>query len=190
MRRHNAFGMPAAAAVSAALILYYCLSGDIPWYGWFTISTSAAVIAFVSATALAGLAEKRRDRAYSRGRIRESIHRAEAVFRDVSALSNDYDFMDEGEASQRIASYARQNAATIRECRDEIREEIRHMGGRDSASRGLDGVLDDLRWFGTFYGCDGPEPSVGQRVAWNEGRDRIDGRLDRLSRAARMLAGA
>ena len=190
MRGQHALGMPTAAAVSATLILYYCLGGDIPWYDWFTISTSAAVIAFVFATAFAGLAEKRRDRAYRRMRIRESVHRAEAVFRDMCALSNDYDFMDEREASQRIAAHARQNAETISECRDEIQAQIRHLGGGDSASRELDGVLDDLRWFARFYGCDGPGPSVEQRVAWNEDRDRINNRLDRLSRATRMLAGA
>ena len=190
MNWKHVFWMPVVLAISTALILYYLFSGDIQWYGWFTISIGVIMIGYTSATFFAGSAEKKKDRAYRRRRIRESIRKAEVVFRDMSALSNDYDYMDEKEASQRIAAYAKQNAAMIKECRDEIREEIRHMGGRDSASQELDDVLKDLHWFAKFYEYDGPEPSVEQRVAWNEDRDRIDNRLDRLSRATKMLAGA
>ena len=51
------------------------------------------------------------DQAYHKVQIQKSIRKAEAVFKDMSALSNDYDFMDEEDASRKIAAYAKRNVA-------------------------------------------------------------------------------
>ena len=179
-----------AAAVSAALVLYHVFNGDIQWYGWFTIVASAATLTYTAASFLKGREEKKRERNHRRGQIRESIREAEAVFRDMSALSNDYDFMDEDAASRKIAAHARRNAEKIRRCESEIREQMQHLGGKDAVVGEVGSVVDDLRWFGAFYGCDGHEPSVEQRVVWNDERYKVGGRLDRLSKASKMLAGA
>ena len=179
-----------AVAVSIALVLYYVFSGDIQWYGWFTIAASAATLTCTAASLLKGREEKKRERSHRRGQIRRSIREAEAVFRDMSALSNDYDFMDEDAASRKIAAHARRNAGKIRRCENDIREQMRRLGGKDASVGEVGGVVDDLRWFGAFYGCDGHEPSVEQRVIWSNERYEVGGRVDRLSKASKMLAGA
>ena len=179
-----------AATVSIVLVLPYYFNGDSPWYIGITIPLSIFSIGIALFSFFTSQKEKRMDQAYHKNEIQKSIREAEAVFKNMSALSNDYDFMDEEEASQKIAAYAKRNVAKIKECRCEIQEHVKHLGSRDPASREIDGVVDALRWFDGFYGCKGPEPSVEQRVAWNENRDRIDGRLDRLSKTTKMLAGA
>ena len=190
MKWPHALPIVLTIVVSIALVLYYVFSGDIRWYGWFTIAASIATLSYTAASFFKSREEKKRERDYRRGRMRMSIREAEAVFRDMSALSNDYDFMDEDSASRRIAAHAKRNAEKIRRCENEIREEMRHLGGKDAVAGEAGGVVDDLRWFGAFYSCDGQEPSVAQRVAWNDDRSEIGGHLDRLSRASKMLAGA
>lgn len=190
MKRLCALPIAPAVAVSIALVLYYAFSGDIQWYGWFTIAASAATLSYAAASLLKSRGEKKMERDYRRGQIRRSIREAEAVFRDMSALSNDYDFMDEDAASRNIAAHARRNAGKIRRCESEIREQMRRLGGKGAVAGEVGGVVDDLRWFGAFYGCGGHEPSVEQRAVWNDERYEVGGRLDRLSKASRMLAGA
>lgn len=178
-----------AAAASAALVLHHALEGDMQWYGWFAIAAGAASLLLAAAVLSDGPCEKRREQRHRRGRMRESIREAEGVFRRMSSLSKDYDFVDEGEATERIAAYARGSAERLGRCRSEIEAHIRHMGGSDAAIRDAGGAVDALLWFDRFYGCRGAGPSVAQRVAWNDDRRQIDRRLDVLSRASRILAG-
>lgn len=188
MKWHYAALLVALTAISAALALYYTFNGDIEWYGWFTITLSTITISYTAAFFFNKREEKRRDRECRRDRIRKSIREAEDVFRRMSSLSHDYDFMDENEASEKIAAHARRNAERLGRCRTEIEAQVRHLGARDATIRDVHGVVDVLLWFDGFYGCRGPEPSVAQRVAWNDDRHQIDGRLDQLSEASRLLA--
>lgn len=129
----------------------------------------------------------RREREFHKMAIKDTIYDAEAVMRSVSSLSRDYDYMDAQEASGRIATYARRNTPKIERSIDEIRRHSLYLDSRDPLKVSVKEVLGTLDWFVATYGNDEGEPSIRERVVWNEGREKINEKIDQILAVAENM---
>ena len=157
------------------------------WYHAYGVAAGTLSLALVIVLIVNDRRRARRERDLHKGAIKGAICDAEAVMRNVSCLSRDYDFVDEKEASERIAVYARKNMAKIDRCTEEIRAHGMRLGTGDPLAKRARGVVETLEWFADFYGSDGSGPSMKQRVLWNEDRDEIGEGIDRLLRTAKRM---
>lgn len=157
------------------------------WYhaaGLFMGATSLALVIVINCR---NYKRDRRDRDIHKLAIKDTIYDAEIVMRNVSALSRDYDFMDGREAACRIAAYARKNTPKVERAIDEIRRHYLYLDSSDPLKGRIKDVLSTLDWFVDTYGGDGAEPSVKQRVVWNEGRGTINDKIDQILTVAENM---
>lgn len=157
------------------------------WYHAYGVVAGTLSLALVAVLVANDYRKARRERELHKGAIKSAICDAEAVMRNVSCLSRDYDFADEKEVSERIAEYARKNMPKIGRCTEEIRAHGMRLGSGDPLAKRAKGVVETLEWFADFYGSDGSGPSMKQRVVWNEDRDEIGDGIDRLLRTAERM---
>ena len=100
--------------------------------------------------------------------------------RSMSNLSRDYDYMDGRRASEQIAAYARKNTPKIERRIDEMRRHSLYLDSRDPLKEHVKEALAALVWFIATYGNASDEPSIEQRVVWNEEREKINEKIDQI----------
>ena len=107
--------------------------------------------------------------------------------RSVSSLSRDYDYIDEKDVSKRISKYAEKNMPKIDKYMGEIRSHRMYLKSDDPLMGKINEAVKTLEWFADFYNSDGRDPSMEQRVVWNEDRNKIGGGIDRLLGIAKTM---
>ncbi len=157
------------------------------WYHVYGVVVGTASLGLVIMLNLTGHLRARKEYKFHKMVIRNAIYDAEIVMRNVSCLSRDYDFADAKDVSERIANYAGKNMAKIDKYMEEIRTHRMYLKSDDPLMSKIKEVVDTLEWFTDFYGSDGGEPSVKQRVVWNEDRDEIGDGIDRLLKVAERM---
>ena len=156
------------------------------WYHAAGLLLGLASLALLAAVYWRIYARDRRERDSRKAAIRDAIHDAEPVILYVPSLSRDYDYMDEAEASERIASYARENTPRIERSAGEIRRHSLYLDGGDPLRGRVKEALAALDWFIATYGNDG-EPSISQRVDWRDDRENIHEKIDQIRAVAKSM---
>ena len=151
------------------------------WYHGVSMVIGAVSLLLVVAINCRNLAKDRREDKFHKRAIQNSIYDAEIIMRNVSSISRDYDYVDGGEAAERILAYAQRNAPKMERYIGEIREHSLLLKSDDPLRERMPEVISTLDWFVDVYGSSsngGGKPSLKQRVAWNEGRAEISEKID------------
>ena len=121
--------------------------------------------------------------------IQNAICDVELIFRNVSSLSNDYDYTDDiEEVSNKIARYVRRHIKKIDSCVDIIKYHSAFLKPDDDMTKKIKDTLSEIEWFSTYYyDVGGDSTTLDKQVAWRDGQLHLDEKIDKLLKVAEKM---
>lgn len=156
------------------------------WLDWFSVLAGSAALLIAIYLPIQDHRRRKRENDFHKNSIQDAIYDAEIIFRNVSSMTNDYDYVDEETATKRIFRYTRKNIAKINYCEQEIKRHSAFLKLDVDMNKKIKGVLDTLDWFADFYYCD-ETPSIKQQVTWKKEHNNIDEKIDKLLEVAENM---
>ena len=149
------------------------------WFDWFSVAAGSIALILAICLPIRDKRKKDRENDFHRNTIQDAIYDAEIIFRNVSSLSNDYDYTDEKITSERIAKYTRKNIGKVDYCMQDIKYHSAFLKLDKDMKNKIKNILDTLDWFMDFYYCD-DVPTIKQNVTWKNEHDHLDEKIDRV----------